>query len=192
MPKAITLTGLRMGAENPASENCLALGGEVEIREGDGGQYGVCVFPNGSECEEWSLYRKECEPLVDAVPLDPGPVGGSCAAQGAHEVVIGDMTYCIYPTALHGDDCGSGDYVKAIYQGEECCVPPEVVAAGLATPVYSKLLNYGLSMGAGALVGLVVAVSKSKKGSVRAAGLGIGAAVGAILLAITWPKAKGA
>ncbi len=48
---------------NPASENCVALGGDLEFREhADGGQYGVCVFDDGSECEEWAFFRGECEP----------------------------------------------------------------------------------------------------------------------------------
>ncbi|MBU1866793.1 MAG: DUF333 domain-containing protein, partial [Actinobacteria bacterium] len=28
----------------------------------DGGTYGVCVFPDGSECDEWAFFRGECEP----------------------------------------------------------------------------------------------------------------------------------
>jgi putative hemolysin len=47
---------------NPASVNCVNKGGKSEIRTGeDGGQYGVCIFPNGSECEEWALFRGDCE-----------------------------------------------------------------------------------------------------------------------------------
>ena len=26
----------------------------------DGGQYGVCIFPNGSECTAWNFYRGKC------------------------------------------------------------------------------------------------------------------------------------
>ena len=34
-------------------------GGVVEIRtEADGGQYGVCLFPDGSFCEEWALQHR--------------------------------------------------------------------------------------------------------------------------------------
>jgi putative hemolysin len=48
---------------NPASVFCEERGGTVEIREDRGGnQYGVCVFDNGAECEEWAFYRGECEP----------------------------------------------------------------------------------------------------------------------------------
>ncbi|MBN2881253.1 DUF333 domain-containing protein [Candidatus Woesearchaeota archaeon] len=46
---------------NPASQNCKALGGTLEILENENGQYGVCTLPDGRVCEEWALYRNECE-----------------------------------------------------------------------------------------------------------------------------------
>lgn len=53
----------QLGLANPASVFCVEQGGESEIREAeDGGQYGVCVFSDGSECEEWAFYRLECKP----------------------------------------------------------------------------------------------------------------------------------
>jgi hypothetical protein len=30
----------------------------------DGSQYGVCIFPDGSECDEWAFFRGECGPGV--------------------------------------------------------------------------------------------------------------------------------
>jgi putative hemolysin len=46
---------------NPASVNCREKQGVSEIRTGkDGGQVGYCVFKDGSECEEWALFRGEC------------------------------------------------------------------------------------------------------------------------------------
>ncbi len=48
------------GIANPASENCVAQGGTVDIRQGEGGEVGYCVFADGSECEEWALMRGEC------------------------------------------------------------------------------------------------------------------------------------
>ncbi len=48
---------------NPASVYCEDQGYRLEMRTGDdGGQYGVCVFPDGSECDEWAFYRGECGP----------------------------------------------------------------------------------------------------------------------------------
>jgi putative hemolysin len=47
---------------NPASMHCIKNNGKLEIMDGKGGQYGVCVFEDGSRCEEWSFFRKECSP----------------------------------------------------------------------------------------------------------------------------------
>ena len=49
-----------MQIANPASVYCVEQGGTSEIRTADdGGQYGVCVFPDGSEYDEWALYQGE-------------------------------------------------------------------------------------------------------------------------------------
>jgi hypothetical protein len=45
---------------NPASKHCVDQGGKVDIRDETGGQVGYCVFPDGSECEEWAFFRGEC------------------------------------------------------------------------------------------------------------------------------------
>ncbi len=48
---------------NPASVYCEQSGGRLDIRtDANGGQYGVCVFPGGFECDEWAFFRKECTP----------------------------------------------------------------------------------------------------------------------------------
>ena len=47
---------------NPASAYCEEQGGTLELREGEGGTVGFCVFPDGSECEEWAFFRGECAP----------------------------------------------------------------------------------------------------------------------------------
>jgi putative hemolysin len=53
---------------NPASVYCRAQGGTVEIRtDAEGNEHGVCVFQDGSECDEWAHFRGECE---QAVPTD--------------------------------------------------------------------------------------------------------------------------
>jgi putative hemolysin len=69
---------------NPASVFCLEQGFQSEIRTAaDGSQYGVCIFPDGSECDEWAFYRGECGPadqnentsspteIPTALPIDP-------------------------------------------------------------------------------------------------------------------------
>ena len=45
---------------NPASVHCLENNGQLEMRTNEYGQYGVCIFSDGSECEEWAFFRNEC------------------------------------------------------------------------------------------------------------------------------------
>jgi putative hemolysin len=48
---------------NPASVYCVEQGHTSEIRTAaDGSQSGVCIFPDGSECDEWAYFRNECGP----------------------------------------------------------------------------------------------------------------------------------
>jgi putative hemolysin len=47
------------GMANPASVNCVNVGGTLEIKNSPAGQYGMCTFANGSSCEEWALFRGE-------------------------------------------------------------------------------------------------------------------------------------
>ena len=47
---------------NPASVNCKETGGELDIRSEPKGQYGVCKFNDGTECEEWAYFRGTCKP----------------------------------------------------------------------------------------------------------------------------------
>jgi putative hemolysin len=48
---------------NPASAFCEEQGYTVEIRNDEqGNQYGVCIFTDGSECDEWAYFRGECSP----------------------------------------------------------------------------------------------------------------------------------
>lgn len=46
---------------NPASQFCVKQGGTLTIQKrGDGGEYGVCVFEDNRQCEEWALLRGAC------------------------------------------------------------------------------------------------------------------------------------
>lgn len=48
---------------NPASKYCIEKGGQSVIEtDSNGSQYGICKFPNGSECDEWKYFRGECSP----------------------------------------------------------------------------------------------------------------------------------
>lgn len=98
---------------NPASTNCLEKGGmKIEIRNSKKGQYGVCLFEDNRQCEEWALLRGEC------------PIGGLkvtgyendaeiyCAITGGKVTGLGtenpmcqriDGTFCNAQANLDGD-----------------------------------------------------------------------------------------
>lgn len=47
---------------NPATERCIESGAIVEVREDEqGNEYGMCVFSDGRECEQWKFYEGNCE-----------------------------------------------------------------------------------------------------------------------------------
>jgi putative hemolysin len=55
-----------VGLPNPASVYCQEQGFTLELRSDASGMAGYCVFPDGSECEEWSFFRGECAPGTPA------------------------------------------------------------------------------------------------------------------------------
>jgi putative hemolysin len=79
---------------NPASVYCEQNGNQLEIQTADdGSQSGVCVFPDGSICDEWAYFRGECGPAapkshtpamtVEATPdASGGGPGGSNNSEG--------------------------------------------------------------------------------------------------------------
>jgi putative hemolysin len=47
-----------IGMPNPASKYCIDIGGRSESRTAaDGGQFRVCILPDGRTVEEWDLFR---------------------------------------------------------------------------------------------------------------------------------------
>jgi putative hemolysin len=59
--KTSSTSSNKSGIANPASTFCKDQGYVSQIKtNGDGSQYGVCVFDNGKQCEEWSFYNGSC------------------------------------------------------------------------------------------------------------------------------------
>ncbi len=102
----VTRVAPTAGMANPASENCIAEGGTLDIRQDVGGEVGYCIFPDGSECEEWALMRGECA---------PGESSASAAA-----TFTDPFAYCAA--------VGTIDAPDARYTGEQ---PPAAVVEGL-------------------------------------------------------------
>lgn len=81
---------------NPASVYCADQGYTLEMREGEGGQYGVCIFPDGTECDEWAFMRGEC-----------GVEWSYCAQQGYTLEVRDGVATCVFDD---GSACAEIDY----------------------------------------------------------------------------------
>ena len=61
VPAAPDDTPPMIGMPNPASTGCAEKGGTDEtLYDSTGGQYGVCVFNDGTACESWALESAEC------------------------------------------------------------------------------------------------------------------------------------
>lgn len=76
-----TANSAATGIANPASTNCLKIGGRLVTKvRGDGGAYSICYFNESQACEEWALMRGDC------------PVGGVAVT----ELNTIDQKYCAW------------------------------------------------------------------------------------------------
>lgn len=115
-PVTATATQDTTNMANPASVYCQEQGGKIEIRTAqDGSQYGVCVFKDDSECEEWAYYRGECRPgdMDVAPPPTTTPAGIANPAS----------TYCVEQggtSEIRTAEDGSQSGVCKFPDGSEC------------------------------------------------------------------------
>ena len=57
---------------NPAAVFCKEKNYGYEIRRNpDGSEYGVCIFPDRTECEEWAFYQGRCPAVTTPVAITP-------------------------------------------------------------------------------------------------------------------------
>jgi len=79
---------------NPASQNCAAKGGKVVIEKNPkGGQFGVCLFDDDMQCEEWAMLRGQCRTGGIKVTGFVTSAARYCAITGgAYTVVSGSNT----------------------------------------------------------------------------------------------------
>jgi putative hemolysin len=127
---------------NPASVYCEQQGGRLEITTAaDGSQSGVCIFPDGSQCDEWAFYRGECKPgdslekpaptLAPEADL-PNPASVYCEQQGGKLEITtaadgSQSGVCIFPDGSRCDEW-------AYYRGE--CGPAK---RGGSTPAATEI-----------------------------------------------------
>ena len=109
------------GLANPASVYCEKSGYKLEIRtDENGGQYGVCIFRDGNECEEWKFYRGECGEKYRKEERKDGIKCGWCGAVCA-EYPLKDGQICPDVMPAPGYQCieENGQCVTKYTRGEE-------------------------------------------------------------------------
>lgn len=105
---------------NPASVCCEENGGKVDLRQdSSGGVVGICVFADGSECDEWAYFRGECKPSgteTDSTPVAdmPNPASVYCEENGGtvelrQDALGGVAGICVFPD---GSECDEWAYFR--------------------------------------------------------------------------------
>ena len=128
------------GIPNPASKYCVDQGGKLEIRDEAGGQVGYCVFQDGSECDEWALFRGECAPGGKKPGVGiPNPASKYCTDQGGkleiRDEAGGQAGYCVFPD---GSECDEW----AFFRGE-CASGGKKPGVGIPNPASKYCTDQG-------------------------------------------------
>jgi putative hemolysin len=104
-----TPTSTPVAMANPASVFCADKGGTLmmQTRE-DGGQYGLCYFDDARACEEWAMYRGECQ--VGGVKTTGYDTIDQkfCAWSGGKTLAV-ENSQCEFP---NGKVCSTVDFYK--------------------------------------------------------------------------------
>ncbi len=112
MENGNTNANAAVGLPNPASQNCIDKGGRLEMRENKLGQYGVCLFEDNRQCEEWALFRGQCPAggvkvtgYANAAEIFCAITGGTVQGTGTATPMCKriDGTLCVAQANLDGD-----------------------------------------------------------------------------------------
>jgi putative hemolysin len=128
---------------NPASENCIALGGTLEIVDEPGGQVGWCTLPDGRRVEEWALWR---ETNMPGTPTDGTDLAAALVALDAAEArwqASGIRSY----TMVQRPVCFCPEIVHTVTVEDERIVAvetvtdmePAMVGASTVTEVFARI-----------------------------------------------------
>ncbi len=142
----------QVGMPNPASVYCTQQGNNLEIRmASDGSQSGVCVFSDGSECDEWAYFRGECGPAAHKSPTPATTVEATTDASGGYmppgtaEEISNwwGVIKCTEPGSQYDDYFERQDLGQMIYFGINS-LDPAVQAQIIAFRDSGKIVNlYG-------------------------------------------------
>ena len=71
------------GLPNPAAVYCTQNGYKYEIQTAsDGSQSGICIFPDGSTCDDWAYFKGECDLAPQENPIPVTTIEASTEASG--------------------------------------------------------------------------------------------------------------
>jgi putative hemolysin len=132
--------GANANLANPASENCVKQGGTVSIQtRGDGGEYGVCLFEDNRQCEEWALLNGDCPVGGLKITGYATPAAQYCAITGGtYTITSGGNTPDEIGTCTfkNGATCDANDY----YNGK-CSANSAPTAATAIQPLPDEVCN---------------------------------------------------
>ena len=161
--------GGTIGSPNPSSVGCANKGGTSEtLYDNEGGQYGVCLFSDGTACEEWALQNGECaegdKPVFATYCTD---VGGEMSNENVTFVSEGNPPATYEVCTVDGAKCAANYYYNsgcaefpATATSEEGVSSPPPTPASTPTVTTSSPVSGapGLVLGAFFNVGLFGAI----------------------------------
>jgi len=117
---------------NPAAVNCAQQGGRHVVERGpDGGEFGVCLFEDNRQCEEWALLRGQCPVGGLRVTGYATPAARYCAITGGRYAITGrsgaadEQGTC---TAPDGRSCDAAAYYAGTCAAAAADDPPPAPA----------------------------------------------------------------
>jgi len=108
----------KTGMSNPASDNCIAKGGQLEIvTNTDGSQFGLCQLENYA-CEEWAYFRNECDIEGDAQKIRVALIAKGLDLSNSTVVINKHLGKYISGSVNPNEPIGGGGYVFAVKDGD--------------------------------------------------------------------------
>ena len=143
LPPEIVVGAPYLGGSSPASVFCFESGGQSSEQLTKDGVVGMCLLPDGTFCDEWTLYRGGC-PGWPGAPNPEPRAGGSCASR---RMDTDPVTGACIP--WKNDPLAERERQKKLAESNaeiktEAWISKPVLAGGLAV--------LGLAIGAGALM----------------------------------------
>ena len=88
---------INIGMRNPAAVYCEEMGYEYKVIKTEDGERGICLLPDGSECDAWAFYRGECGEEFSYCAKKGWPV----AAKAEGDCFATNCTTCVLPDGSH-------------------------------------------------------------------------------------------